>query len=111
MTVQTLSDEVGAQILCGSARALQENVEGGYCGDLLSWVISRAVAGGVWITIMSNPNVAAVAMLASVSCVLLAEDVEPDPPLLEKAISEDIPLLRSPKSTFELAGQISALLQ
>ena len=30
-------------------------VSGGcYCGDLLSWVMGRAPADGVWLTIMSN---------------------------------------------------------
>ena len=53
-------------------------VTGGYAGDLLSWVMGRAEAGDVWVTIMSNPNIVAVATLADVSCILLAEGVEPD---------------------------------
>ena len=60
-------------------------VEGGYCGDLLSWVMGRAPAGGAWLTIMSNVNVAAVAALADTACVVLAEGVVPDPPLLDRA--------------------------
>ena len=37
---------------------------GGYCGDLLSWVMGKAPADGVWLTIMSNVNVAAVSGLS-----------------------------------------------
>ena len=50
-------------------------VTGGYVGDLLSWVMGRASAGDAWITIMSNMNVAAVASLADVSCVIFSEGV------------------------------------
>ena len=46
-------------------------IEGVYCGDLLSWVMGRAPADGAWLTIMSNVNVAAVAALTDVACVVL----------------------------------------
>ena len=48
-------------------------VTGGYVGDLLSWVMGRARSGQAWITIMSNINTVAVASLADVACVILAE--------------------------------------
>lgn len=85
-------------------------VTGGYVGDLLSWVMGRAQAGDCWITIMSNLNVAAVALMADAACVLLSEDVKPDAPLLEKAQAQGINLLGSEKSTFELAASIHTLL-
>ena len=39
-------------------------VQGVYIGDLLSWVMGRAQADNVWLTIMSNLNIVAVATLA-----------------------------------------------
>ena len=48
-------------------------VTGGYCGDLLSWVMGRAPAGCVWLTVMGNVNAIAVAVLADVACILLTE--------------------------------------
>lgn len=53
-------------------------VSGGYAGDLLSWVLGRAGQDAAWLTIMSNQNVAAVALMAEVSCVILTEGVAPD---------------------------------
>ena len=50
-------------------------VSGGYAGDLLSWVLGRAGQDAAWLTIMSNQNVAAVALMAEVSCVILTEGV------------------------------------
>lgn len=85
-------------------------VSGGYVGDLLSWVMSRAQADEAWITIMSNQNVAAVAALTDVSCVILAEGVKPDPDLLKKAELQGINLLRTETSSFRLAAQMSAVL-
>lgn len=85
-------------------------VEGGYCGDLLSWVMGRAPAGGAWLTIMSNVNVAAVASLTDVSCVILAEGVVPDPPLLERAKTQGITLLGTQLPVFDCACRLGGLI-
>lgn len=47
---------------------------GGYCGDLLSWVMGRAQEGDAWFTVMGNVNAVAVAVLADTACLVLAED-------------------------------------
>ncbi len=78
-------------------------VEGGYCGDLLSWVMGRAPAGGAWLTIMSNVNVAAVAALA--------DTVVPDPPLLDRAKAQGITLLGTELSVFDCAVRLGRLLE
>ncbi len=88
----------------------QWTVTGGYAGDLLSWVIGRAEAGSAWLTIMSNQNVAAVALMSDVACVILTEGVTPDPLLLERAIQQEVNLLGSERSTFSMAAELSRLL-
>ena len=85
-------------------------VTGGYAGDLLSWVMGRAREGDCWITIMSNQNVAAVAVLAEVGCVLLAEGVQPDEALRTRAAENGVNLLGSERSTFALAADVAHLL-
>ena len=85
-------------------------VTGGYVGDLLSWVMGRAGEGCVWITIMSNQNVAAVAALSDVSCVILTEGVQPDPELLKKAQVQGINLLGTSAGSFDTAAAVSAAL-
>ncbi|SBV92059.1 conserved hypothetical protein [uncultured Eubacteriales bacterium] len=86
-------------------------ISGGYAGDLLSWVMGRAQSGDCWVTIMSNVNVAAVALMADVACVLLSEGVTPDPQLLDKAATQEVNLLGSPGSTFQLSAEVQALLR
>lgn len=81
-------------------------VTGGYAGDLLSWVMGRAQEGDAWVTIMSNRNVAAVALMSDVSCVILSEGVVPDDAFKTAARDEGINLLGAELSTFELAHRI-----
>lgn len=108
MTVQELSDALS--LTAFTLPEPQRQVKCGYAGDLLSWVMGRAPAGGVWLTIMSNVNVAAVATLTDLACVILTEDVEPDPPLLQKARLQGVNLLGTSRSTYRCAVSLSGLL-
>ena len=110
MNVSELCAKLGCETLCGSEETLGRAVEGAYCGDLLSWVMGRAEPESAWVTIMPNVNVAAVASLTDVSCVILAESVKPDANLLERAKREELPLLASPLSAYELCWRIKAAL-
>lgn len=81
-----------------------------YIGDLLSWVMGRAKADSVWITIMSNVNVLAVATLADVGAILFAEGVCPDEDVIEVAKAKGINLFVSTLPAFESALALSDLL-
>ena len=81
-----------------------------YIGDLLSWVMGRARADSVWITIMSNVNVLAVATLADVSAVILAEGVVPDEEFLKVAKAKGVNLFVSSLPAYESALALSNLL-
>lgn len=85
-------------------------VTGGYAGDLLSWVMGRASAGDAWLTIMSNQNVAAVALMVEVACVVLTEGVAPDDALLRRAQQQGINLLGTGLSSFEAAAALKLAL-
>lgn len=79
-------------------------VSGCYVGDLLSWVMGRAGSGDVWVTVMSNINIVAVASLADTACILLAENVNVDDDILKKANAQDIVILKSEKTGYELCA-------
>ncbi len=85
-------------------------VTGGYAGDLLSWVMGRAQSGDAWVTIMTNRNVVAVASMADVACIVLAEGVEPDADTLEAAQKQGVNLLRGESGAFALCAAIAAAL-
>ena len=107
-TVQNLIDTIPLTVF--HLDDPERPVEGGYCGDLLSWVMGRAPAGGAWLTIMSNVNVAAVAALADTACVVLAEGVVPDPPLLDRARAQGITLLGTELSVYDCAVRLGGLI-
>ena len=85
MTVGELKTALGLKVLCESEEALAREVSGGYCGDLLSWVMGRATEGNVWVTIMTNINMVTVASLAGISLVILCDNSEIDDEVVKTA--------------------------
>ncbi len=86
-----------------------KEIDGAYIGDLLSWVMGRASASSLWLTIMSNVNVLAVASLADVSAVILAEGVTPDADIIAAAEAKGINLISTSMSAYSAAKALSAL--
>ncbi len=108
MTVKELCEKIEAVPIC--IPSPDREIVGAYVGDLLSWVMGRAEADSVWVTIMSNINVVAVASLADVACVIMAEGVDPDTEALKKAEAEGINLLKSTLTSYELCVKLSELI-
>ena len=108
MTVNELVNACQFNILC--CPDPDREINGVYIGDLLSWVMGRAQCDNVWITIMSNINVIAVASLSDVSCVLLAEDVTLDDDVLATAKEKGINVLSTSLSAYDAAIKISGVI-
>ncbi len=109
MTLQELTNHLGLTVF--HLAEPDRPVTGAYCGDLLTWVMANAPMDGAWLTIMSNVNVAAVASLTDVACVILTEDVKPDQPLLARAQTQGVNVLGTSLSSYECALQLGALLK
>ena len=107
MNVEAFAGKADLAVLCMPSP--ERTVSGVYIGDLLSWVMGRASADNAWITIMSNINTVAVASLADVSCIILAEGVEPDAQITDAAISKGINILSSTLTAYELAKKMAEL--
>ncbi len=84
-------------------------VEGVYVGDLLSWVMGRAQSGNVWLTIMSNLNIVAVATLSDVSCILLCEGVTLDESVKNTAEAKGINIFTTDMTAYEVAKKLAEL--
>lgn len=84
-------------------------VEGVYIGDLLSWVMGRAQSGNVWLTIMSNLNIVAVATLSDVSCIVLCEGVTLDETVKNTAGAKGINILATDATAYEAAKLLAEL--
>ena len=109
MTVQALSQALSLQVF--HLAEPEREVTGGYCGDLLSWVMGRAPGDCAWLTIMSNDNVAAVASLADVACVILAEGVRPEEDLLNKARGHGVNVLGYKGGVYQLSVALADALR
>lgn len=87
----TPDDNLDAEITCG------------YSCDLLSWVLAHGKAGMAWCTVQTHVNVIAVSVLMEMACVILVEGVEAEEASLAKAIDEEMPVLSTPKTAYEVS--------
>ena len=105
MTVKELAAKYSFEIL--SMPEPEKVVEGGYIGDLLSWVMGRADASNIWLTIMTNMNIAAVAQLSDVAAVLICEGARPDENVISTALEKDVNILLTEDTAYNTAVRIS----
>ena len=105
MTVQQLKEALSLKLLAGE-EGLSQEVSGCYIGDLLSWVMARAQAGNVWLTVMGNVNAVAVATLTEVSAIVLTESAALDAEAAVKAEQQGIPVYTCAENTYETAVRV-----
>lgn len=110
VNVEELAQALGCQLAVKGSVPSRE-VTGGYCGDLLSWVMGRAGGGSAWITVMGNVNAVAVAVLADVACIILAEGAQLDKAAKQKAEQNGVAVLTSGRSAYTLAVALSKILE
>jgi hexokinase len=83
------------------SRALR--VQGCYIGDLLSNVMGNARTGQLWVTVMNNINVVAVAQLLELAGIVLVEGNRADEAVLARATLEEIPVFSLKDTAYEAA--------
>lgn len=86
--------------------SVDREVTGGYVSDLLSDVIANSKAGDVWITLQVHPNIIAVASLKDLAGIVIVQGRKPEKETIEKAQSENIPILVSNLQAFEIVGRL-----
>ncbi len=108
MTVKQLIEKLNLKTLVEGD--LDREVTDCYIGDLLSWVMGRAPADSVWLTVMGNINSVAVAVLADVSCIVLVENSALDEEARKKAEIQDVTILQTEGNSYSLALKIHELI-
>ena len=103
LTVKDLSDKLNLTFLCNEDKATDRNIDGCYCGDLLSWVMSRAEADNVWLTVMGNVN------SIGVACIILTENAPLDDNAKQKADENGVIILTTDKNSYWVASEFSKL--
>ena len=108
MNVKEFAEKLDLKVLVEGDT--EREITGCYIGDLLSWVMGRAQENNAWITIMSNINVAVVASLADVACVILTEDVSLEDDVLKVCNQKGVNMLSSSLSSFETAIKMHGMV-
>ena len=105
MRLKEIADKLDLEVKCGD-HLLEREVKRGYASDLMSDVIANATEGDLWVTLQVHVNAVAVASMRDLACILIIGGREPRDETVEKAKEEDIPILVSPLTAFELIGRL-----
>lgn len=108
MKIKDLAEKLNLKVLTPYDE--DREISGCYSGDLLSWVMSRAKEGDVWLTVMGNINAVAVAVLTDCACIVLTENASLDEQAKDKAELQGVCILQSEKNAYELSVEISKLI-
>jgi len=88
---------------------LGHEVTGGYASDLLSDVLANGEPGNLWITLQIHQNIVAVGSMKDFAGIILVNGREPEQDTVEKAEAENIAIMVTELSTFELVGRLYGL--
>ena len=108
MTITELIEETGFTLATQNVETETE-IEGAYCGDLLSWVMGNGEPGQAWITVQVHMNAVAVAKLREFSCIILADDASITEEVIAKAEEENLAVIESHIPMFETAKALVEL--
>ena len=109
MKVFELVEKLGLKVFSGQD-GLDCEIKGGYVSDLLSDVMGNAREGEVWITLQVHQNVLAIASLKDLAAVILVNSLEPQENTVRHSNEENIPVLGTNLSTFEISGKVYQIL-
>lgn len=109
MKISEFSEKFGLKLLTEKCYSDRE-VKSCYIGDLLSNVMGKATCDSVWITIMTNVNIVAVAALIDAACIVVCEGQAVSDEVLQKANEQEVVILQSDKTAYEIAKEISGVL-
>ncbi|MBP8625508.1 MAG: hypothetical protein KBI10_02280 [Syntrophorhabdales bacterium] len=105
MTLKELVNSLGFEVLTGDIN-MKRRVNSGYVSDLLSDVIANIEPDSVWITIQRHINILGVAKLKDVIAIIIPRNLQIDKEVVDKAIEENIAILRDSRSAFEISALV-----
>ena len=105
-SLQTILDTIELQILTDPLDFSQIDIKSGYTSDLLSCVMTGAEAEGIWVTLIANINIVAVASLLEIPAIIITENAQPDAATIARANREGIVLLSTPAGSYQIVGRL-----
>lgn len=108
MKLQEIVDKLGLRVKTKTG-SLQNEINHGYASDLLSDVLANAREGALWITMQIHQNIVPVASVKDLAGIIIINGREPEKETLKRADHENIPVMVSNLSAFELIGRLYTL--
>ena len=108
MRLKEITEKLNLKVRCGE-HLLEREVKRGYASDLMSDVIAHSSEGDLWVTLQVHVNAVAVASMRDLACILIIGGREPQEETVAKAKEEDIPILLSELTAFEMIGRLYKL--
>ena len=105
MTVKELSQELHFETFASEA-SLEKQITTCFVSDLLSFVMGYGKPNSVWVTVQAHMNVIAVAVLKEFSVVIISSDVKLDKDFIDKALAENIPLMKTSLTSYEVCKKL-----
>lgn len=106
MNLQTIIEKLNLTLLTEERDFSSIQFESGYQSDLLSCVMTGTQPQSIWITLIANINIVAVASLLEISAIIITENAQPNQETISRANMEEVVLLSTSASNFQVAGQL-----
>ena len=107
MKVKELIAQTNWQVL--TKLDLNQDINGCFVGDLLSFVMGNGEVNNVWVTIQGHINVVAVAALKEFSCVIICEKIAIPKGVIAKAEAEKVILISCELPVFDCVKKLIQL--
>lgn len=105
-TLQTILEKIELQVLTDPLDYSAIEIRSGYTSDLLSCVMTGAKTDGIWVTLIANINIVAVASLLEIPAIIITENAQPDTATIARANQEGIVLLSTSAGSFQIVGKL-----
>ncbi len=106
MNLQTIIEKLDLALLTEEKNFSEIEITSGYMSDLLSCVMTGASPQSIWVTLIANINIVAVASLLEISAIIITENAQPDQATIDRANLEEIVLLSTPANSFDVVGHL-----
>jgi len=109
MKLNQIIKDLGLEVK-SKVSTLDKEINGGYTSDLLSDVIAHINKDDIWITLQIHQNIVGVAALKEISGIIIVNGRKPEEETLKKAEAENIAIMVTELTAFEITGKLYRLL-
>lgn len=106
ISLKEIVENLGLEVRTCPEKIETTKVSGGYVSDLMSDVIANSNERDIWVTIQAHQNIVAIATLKELAGVIIANGKQPDPETIERATKENVPILLSKMTSFDVVGKL-----